>query len=214
MVGLMDGLSGADWAATSGCRGWTMLHLTAHMYLWDRLPWGLLWKVLTQQPAYNWMERHITLASLKGPEHLVEALKGREAPVLARLSETGRMMMYAEAVLHHEDLRRPLGVPRSSPPDPEALWGLVRTLGLRQLQALHSTGTVSLLDGHGKRLVFQLRPRERPDVLRNDGSGPGASVEGDPLEVALFLTGRSSCGVVVSGETPVAYELRTRTLPM
>ena len=157
------------------------------------------------------MERNVTLASLKGPEHLVEALKGREAPVLARVGRAGRMMMYAEAVLHHEDLRRPLGVPRPTPPDANALWGMLRFLGLRQL---HSTGTVHLSDGQGKRLVFQLSPGVRPNLLENDGTDPGASVKGDPLDVALFLSGRRGSGVAVSGETSAAYELRTRTLTM
>jgi uncharacterized protein (TIGR03083 family) len=207
----MEQLSPEEWASPSACSGWSASHVAAHMYLWDGLPWGLFWKVLTQQPAHDWMQRHVALAVLNGPGHLLEGLKSREMPLLARLAPTGRMMMYAETVIHHEDIRRPTGRPRQVSPDQDALWQLVRFLAARQLRTVHSSGRVALCDDQGRLLSFRLDPPASPQPLK-PSQDHDATVTGEALELAMFLTGRHGHGVEVQGDTPLAYELRTRRL--
>lgn len=210
---LLAGLSDEEWNKPSACEGWSIAQLGAHLVLGSSLPWGLvwgmLWTILTRQSFNKWMERELSKVAEKGPDHLVATYRKHKTPVIARFGAMGRMWAYLEDVVHQEDIRHPLGKPRLAPPNPEAIWTLVQ-LESRLFKQLKNRGRVLLQASDGRKLMYQVDSGAKPKLLE-DTSTADASVRGEPLELLLFLVGRTA-DVAVEGEGPLAEELRTKPL--
>lgn len=173
------------------CGEWTTADLAAHLVVRERNPLsapGILlggrFEGTTERLMARELDRH-------GYAGVVERV--RTGPPLGpmALRPVGRLANTIEFVVHHEDVRRPAGGgPR---PDDAALqdgvWSLLRR-GARLLVApgkLGSTGLDLVRPGH--------------DPVRASGRGDGAVLTGDPVEVLLYLYGRTAqADVTLTGD--------------
>jgi uncharacterized protein (TIGR03085 family) len=184
--------------APTCCEGWTTAHMAAHLVTRDRRPDALPGYALERTPVGS--RAHTYSARLEDglrtstpyPELVTRVRSGPPAWYLP-----GRVMAQAvdgpEFAIHHEDVRRaqPGWEARSLPlPDADRLWGAAQVFA-RTVAGRYPGGLVlqrSDVPGPGKRI------RSGSDVT---------TVEGEPLEVLLWATGRRDVArVAVRGGAP------------
>ncbi|HEX4724093.1 MAG TPA: maleylpyruvate isomerase family mycothiol-dependent enzyme [Pseudonocardiaceae bacterium] len=109
-------LSPQQWAAPSLCAGWTVHDVVAHMLSYDELtPAGLAARF-----AKGWFlpdrANAVGLAEYRTrePEQLLALLKDHLTP-RGLPAAFGGMIALADGMIHHQDIRRPLGLPREIP---------------------------------------------------------------------------------------------------
>jgi uncharacterized protein (TIGR03085 family) len=167
--------------APTCCAGWSTAHLAAHLVVRDRRPDAMPGYALEMVPG---------LARLGGWAHRVEdAARTRHSyPDLVHLVRSGAprwspltwpgldKFNVPEFAIHHEDVRRaqPGWAPRELP-------GAVQ-------DQLWSPVTLYARRAAGRRGVV-LRRSDRPGVETRIGAG-GRTVEGEPLELLLWASGR------------------------
>jgi uncharacterized protein (TIGR03085 family) len=177
--------------APTCCAGWTTAHLAAHLVVRDRRPDAL--------PGYG-VEQVRPDASLASWSHRVEDRLRETTPyaeVVDRVRSGPRpwspmawpglsqRLNVTEYAIHHEDVRRarPAWEPRTLPrPVQDELWGALvwfarRAAGRRGL-VLHRTDV--------------------PGVDKRFGAG-GRTVEGEPMELLLWASGRRDVARVTVG---------------
>jgi uncharacterized protein (TIGR03085 family) len=174
------------------CGEWTTADLAAHLVVRERNPLsapGILlggrFEGTTERLMARELDRH-------GYAGVVERV--RTGPPLGpmALRPVGRLANTIEFVVHHEDVRRPAGGgPR--PGDTalqDGVWALLRR-GARLLVAPGKLGSTAL------RLV-----RPGHDPVRASGHGDGGAVlTGDPVEILLYLYGRTTqADVTLTGD--------------
>jgi uncharacterized protein (TIGR03085 family) len=167
--------------APTCCEGWTTAHLAAHLVVRDRRPDAM--------PGYA-LEMVPRLARLGGWSHrvedgartrrsyadLVEQVRSG-APRWSPLTWPGlEQLNVPEFAIHHEDVRRaqPGWVPRELPAAVQDRLWLPATFYARR--------------GAGRGGVV-LRRSDRPEVEARIGAA-GRTVEGEPLELLLWASGR------------------------
>lgn len=176
--------------APTCCAGWTTAHLAAHLVVRDRRPDALPGYALEMLPG---------LAALSGWSHRVED-GARERVSYADLVEQVRTgpppwspfswpglerLNVPEFVIHHEDVRRaqPGWTPRELPVEvQDQLWTPARLFARR---------------GAGRGGVV-LQRSDRPGVQARIGAGE-RTVEGEPLELLLWASGRRDVARVTVG---------------
>lgn len=164
------------------CEGWTAVDLAAHLVVREREPLaaaGILVPALASRT-----ERRQAEVAGDGLDALVARIRSGPPLVPFGLPGVRTAVNLLEYTVHHEDVRRPndLG-PRSDRPDlQDALW---RLLGSTARMATRG------LRGAGLELV-------RPDgTRRRVRSGePTVTLTGEPVELALYLTGRRAAAHV------------------
>ena len=170
----LDGLPDAAWQTPSLCPGWTVHDVLAHLVdtaLTTRL--GFLRAMITARFDFDRSnDCRSPEAPGKSPAETLEAFRsvqhrtsGPPAPRATRL---------VEAVVHGEDIRRPLGIVRAYPPEPVVL------------ALVHQVET-SVKVGGGRELVDGLR------LAADDGAfghGSGDEVRGSTLALLLAVSGR------------------------
>ncbi|MGY1650381.1 TIGR03085 family metal-binding protein [Geodermatophilus sp. SYSU D01119] len=195
LADLLDEL-GPD--APTCCSGWTTAHLAAHLVTRDRRPDALPGYALERTPVGDRLHAHATrleerLRTTTPYPELVSRVR-RGAPAwMPGAWPTAALVDGPEFAIHHEDVRRaqPGWEPRALPlPDADRLWGAAR-LFARAMAPRYPGGLVlqrSDVPGPGKRI------RAGSDVT---------TVEGEPLEVLLWATGRRGVArVAVRGGAP------------
>jgi uncharacterized protein (TIGR03083 family) len=146
---LLGELTSEQWATPSLCAGWTVRDLTAHLVGWDDL---LLYR--TPREHRRALVRFIGLygasfASMRvvnariqrrtrdlGPDELLGRFGADGRDDLKWLFDgTNAAAHLAEYVIHHQDIRRPLGLSRDVPPERlvAALDGIAKLPGVRWL---------------------------------------------------------------------------------
>ncbi|RBY79180.1 TIGR03085 family protein [Blastococcus sp. TF02-09] len=187
LADLLDEL-GPD--APTCCAGWTTAHLAAHLVVRDRRPDAMPGYVLEMLPG---------LARLGGWAHRVEdATRSRSsyrdlvdlvrsgAPRWSPLTWPGLdRFNVPEFAIHHEDVRRA-----------QASWS-PRELPAAAQDELWTPATLYARRGAGRRGVV-LRRTDRPGVETRIGAG-GRTVEGEPLELLLWASGRRDVARVSVG---------------
>ncbi|MGZ4511696.1 MAG: maleylpyruvate isomerase family mycothiol-dependent enzyme [Mycobacterium sp.] len=161
-------LAPQDWAMPSLCVGWTVKDVVAHVISYEELgPLGLLkrfakgWHVRVNQVGVD------EFAALT-PSQLLQLLRDHLEP--RRLTAGfGGMIALVDGTIHHQDIRRSLGRPRTIPTD-----RLIRVLGL-------VPGNPRL--GAGRR-IRGLRLRAT-DVDWAHGHGPDVTGPGEALLMAM-----------------------------
>jgi uncharacterized protein (TIGR03083 family) len=140
-------LTAQQWATESLCSGWSVADLIAHLVAWDAL---LLYRtrrqhlvaVLRFSALYatslgsmtllnRRMQRRVTGVT---PDRLREVFGADDGPDLKWLFDGSNPGAHlAEYVIHDQDIRRPLGLPRTIPPDrlAAALDGTINLPGVR-----------------------------------------------------------------------------------
>ncbi|MGZ4526338.1 MAG: maleylpyruvate isomerase family mycothiol-dependent enzyme [Mycobacterium sp.] len=161
-------LAPQDWAMPSLCVGWTVKDVVAHVISYEELgPLGLL-----KRFAKGWLVRANQVGvdefAALTPSQLLQLLRDHLEP--RRLTAGfGGMIALVDGTIHHQDIRRSLGRPRTIPTD-----RLIRVLGL-------VPGNPRL--GAGRR-IRGLRLRAT-DVDWAHGHGPDVTGPGEALLMAM-----------------------------
>lgn len=135
LADLGETLTPGQWDTPSLCDGWTVRHVFAHVVTGTTQEFLPFLPFLVSS-GFNFnrasMRASISVAEARAPEQLVSQLRlnatSRKRPPGSTIAG-----VMAEAVVHGQDIRRPLGVTRVPPVDRTvlALWSMVRTgLGL------------------------------------------------------------------------------------
>ncbi len=212
-IGLLAGLSDVDMGKPSLCDRWTVGQVAGHIVSGDDPPWSLIWSLATRHSIAEWMDQVIAKETARGRDHMITKLGRRDLPLFARFGGVGRNMVFGETLLHQEDIRRAVDKPRVSPPDPDVTWAYAWSQA-GQLKKCKNAGRVKIESSDGRFGVWEVRPGARPKLTQDDASAD-VTVRGDPLELAMFLTGRLGAATVhIEGEGPLADELRSNPLKL
>jgi uncharacterized protein (TIGR03083 family) len=115
---LLATLDEAQWAAPSLCEGWSVRDVVAHLVSYEDLgPTGMVRRALRGRLVPHRMNQ-VGVDELRDlePEHLLRLLREYERPqgITAGL---GGGIALVETLIHHQDIRRPLGLRRAVPAD-------------------------------------------------------------------------------------------------
>ena len=179
----LSGLSDEQWSTPSLCSGWTVRELVAHQsstasltpptFLARFVGSGFSFDKFTRRE----IERHLgatpeeTLAEFKSLQHSTKSPPGPKASWLG------------ETIVHSEDIRRPLGIAHSYPPD-----------AVRQVLDFYKNSN-TLLGTKDRIAGLTLRAT---DVDWSHGEGPVA--EGTLLDLLMAATGRRHGAERLSGD--------------
>lgn len=144
---LLEQLTSEQWRHESLCAGWTVRDLVAHLVGWD----GLLVYRSRREHLHALLRFSSLYATSFGsmtrvnnrirsrtsglaPDDLLRRFGADDTPDMKWLFDTSNPGAHlAEYVIHHEDIRRPLGLPSDVPPDRvvAALNGITKLPGVR-----------------------------------------------------------------------------------
>ena len=172
--------------APTCCEGWTTAHLAAHLVTRDRRPDTMPGFALETTPAggpFAAWSHHVEDRLRAGTRYADLVARVRSGPprwLPTAWPPVAAVVDSAEYAIHHEDVRRaqPGWAPRELPREAQdLLWGNV---------VLFGRAAVGRVPG-----ALVLRRSDAPGVQRRYGSGtPETVVEGEPLELLLWASGR------------------------
>ncbi len=184
LADFLAGLTPEQWRAPSLCAGWSVRDVVAHVISYDEIGWrGLPWRLLRGRLGGG----DANAVGLRdyaqhSPEDLLALLRTHLTP-RGLPAAFGGMIGLTDALIHHQDIRRPLGLPRTVPPErlaaalPRALAAPVlpakqNAAGLRlvvtDLDLVHGDGPE--VRGPGEALLLAVAGRE---AALTDLDGPG-----------------------------------------
>ena len=112
------GLAPAEWEAQSLCSEWRVRDVVAHVFSYDTLQAPALVRRFAQ--GRFWLSKinkvGVDEAGSRTPEELIALLEQNLRPSGAMTAFGGRIAL-TDGLIHHQDIRRPLGKPRDIPPD-------------------------------------------------------------------------------------------------
>jgi uncharacterized protein (TIGR03083 family) len=191
MADFLDSLRPEQWELPTLCTGWRVRDVVAHVVSYEEHGKADLAKRLlrTRLRPGRLNEAGLAEYNSRTPRELVEFLRGHLEPHGATARFGGRVGL-VDALIHHQDMRRPLGMPRVVPAE-------------RLRYALPFAVTAPPLRGfwnaRGVRLIAT-------DVDWARGSGPEAC--GEAEAVLMTLAGRRGVAHELTG--PGAEILRRR----
>ena len=171
LAAFLETLTPQEWHAPSLCDGWTVKDVVAHMVSYEALTTFGLVKRFAKGRVVHANEVGVEEFAPMSPQELMEFL-GRHLRPRGLTAGFGGMIALVDGTVHHQDIRRALGRPRTVPVD-----RLERILPL-------VPGNPRL--GAGRR-IRGLRLRAT-DVTWQHGNGPEVSGTGEALLMAM--TGR------------------------
>ncbi|WP_323847463.1 maleylpyruvate isomerase family mycothiol-dependent enzyme [Allosaccharopolyspora coralli] len=170
LADFLAGLTPQQWRTPSLCTGWTVHDVVAHVVSYEEHGRGEVFRRLVRarlRPGQLNDVGKAEYATLESAE-LVEFLRAHLRP-RGMTASLGGGVGLVDALIHHQDIRRPLGMPRTIPSE-------------RLLPALRIAITAPPLRGfwnaRGVRLVAT-------DLEWTRGSGPEAHGEAEALLMAL-----------------------------
>jgi uncharacterized protein (TIGR03085 family) len=172
--------------APTCCEGWTTAHLAAHLVTRDRRPDTMPGFALETTPVggpFAAWSHHVEDRLRAGTRYADLVARVRSGPprwLPTAWPPVAAVVDTAEYAIHHEDVRRaqPGWAPRELPREAQdLLWGNVVFFG---------RAAVGRVPG-----ALVLRRSDASGVQRRYGSGtPETVVEGEPLELLLWASGR------------------------
>ncbi len=188
LADFLASLTPQDWEAPSLCTGWTVKDVVAHIVSYEEL--GTLG--LLKRFAKGWIVRANQVGvdefAALSPQQLLEFLGGHLQP-RGLTAGFGGMIALVDGTIHHQDIRRSLGRPRSVPADRlERVLGLVpgnpRLGAGRRIRGLRLRATdIDWAHGHGPEVIgpgeaLLMAMTGRPAALADlDGPGLGTLTE-------------------------------------
>jgi uncharacterized protein (TIGR03083 family) len=178
----LESLPAEQWDHRSLCAGWRIRDVAAHLVSYEEHGWSDLIKRLARAHFRPGRINEVALETYvdRDPHELVRFLRDHLTPRGATAGFGGRIGL-VDAMVHHQDMRRPLGVRRHVPPE-------------RLLCALPFAVTAPPLRGfwnaRGVRLIAS-------DVDWSWGRGPEA--RGPAETVLMVLAGRSGVAGELTG---------------
>lgn len=175
-------LSPRQWRAPTLCYGWRVRDVVAHVISYDDLSMRDLLTYVIQGRLRLGQVNAVALARYKAcsPGELLELLTGHLQPSGLPAALGGRVAL-VEGLIHHQDIRRPLGQPRVIPP--ERLLPALRT-------ALIAPDIGGLWSTRGVRLAAT-------DIGFSAGWGP--EVRGTAEALLMVIAGRRGVASELSG---------------
>ncbi|MFD3746975.1 maleylpyruvate isomerase family mycothiol-dependent enzyme [Nocardia sp. NPDC058633] len=177
LVELLRGLSEREWETPSLCAGWRVRDVVGHLLQDTLSPLGYAAVVVKSRGSVN-RTNNALARSFSGlsTEQLVDKLANESG----RLSKFSPRLMLSDLMVHHQDIRRPLGRPRTIPTD-------------RLTAVLSYPDPFALPGRYTKGLRF-----EATDVAWSSGKGP--EVRGPGEAIALAVVGRTVALDDLSGD--------------
>jgi uncharacterized protein (TIGR03083 family) len=191
LAGDLADLTPAQWETPSLCPGWTVRDMVAHMSTTASMTPVKFFLGMAQAGfnfdkfANNQVAKHLgsgpaaTLDEFRGLQHSTSSPPGPKTSWLG------------EVLVHGEDIRRPLGIPHSYPPD-----------AVRQVIDFYK-GSNALIGS--KKRIAGLALKATDDDWQH---GDGETVEGPLLSLLLAMTGRAAACDDLTG--PGVPTLRSR----
>jgi uncharacterized protein (TIGR03083 family) len=187
----LEAVTDEQWATPSLCAGWSVRDVLAHlMAAADQTPGGFVVRLAGSGFKFNKMvDKDIAKRTQGPPPSTLTAFKTR---LNATTHPPGPIeAMVGEAVVHGEDIRRPLGISRTYPAE--------------TLIAVADFYKKSNLLLGGKRRVTGLTLRAT-DIDWSTGAGP--EVTGPAASLVLGIAGRKAALDDLSGEGVAAFRTR------
>ena len=182
LADLLDTLTAAQWSTASLCAGWTVREVAAHL-THANADWGrMAVEALRSGFRFDAMMMRIARADERTTDEIVTAMR---AMVGVRRKPPGTQVVdpLMDALIHGQDIARPLGIARSMPTD-AALVVAQRLWGMR----------------------FPLHPRRRFPRVRFTATdapfevGEGRPVSGPLADIVLVLAGRAAGADGLTGD--------------
>lgn len=180
-----------QWEVPSLCEGWTVRQVAAHVVSYDELSLGRVLRMAPRGPFSIPRTNHRVLAAYGNPSpaEVLTAFHDHLRPRGITTMFRGAIAL-TDGLIHHQDIRRALGIPREVPAD-----RLLPVLDfMPKALALPSRRNV-----RGLRLVAT-------DLDWTHGAGPEVTGSGEALVMAI--AGRSA--VLADLDGPGAVTLRDR----
>lgn len=118
LAGFLATLSPDQWDAPSLCVGWRVRDVVAHMYSYEELgPVGLVGRFVRG----GLLPDRVNAAGVaayadRSPDELLALVRQHQQPRGLTAGFGGKIAL-TDGVIHHQDIRRPLGLPRTIPPE-------------------------------------------------------------------------------------------------
>jgi uncharacterized protein (TIGR03083 family) len=187
LVALLESLSSAQWDAPTLCSRWAVRDVVAHVFGFDELdPLGLAGLLLRSglRPGRA-NDLRVTAHAGDGPDELLALARAHLRPRGLTAGFGGRIAL-TDGLIHQQDIRRPLGLPREIPTDrlrtalrfastarPIGAARRIRGLTLTATDLDWTTGEGLLVEGPGESLVLAMAGRRG---VVGELSGPGQPV--------------------------------------
>ncbi|QCH23190.1 hypothetical protein DSM43276_01446 [Mycobacteroides salmoniphilum] len=116
LANLLAGLTPEQWDAPSLCSKWRVRDVVAHMIGYEDLSRGEFYSCIAKagfNPNRANANRVAELAD-RTPEQLLEMVRAAETPGVLTSGFGGRIALL-DGIVHQQDIRRPLGIPREIP---------------------------------------------------------------------------------------------------
>ena len=191
MADFLASLGAEQWEAASLCVGWRIRDVAAHVVSYEESDRGdmVRWIVQARLRPNQVNQLALSQYALFDPQELVAFLRDHLTPRGATERFGGRVGL-VDALIHHQDMRRPLGMPRQIPPE-------------RLLCALPFAVTAPPLRGFWKARGVRL---VATDLDWSRGRGPEARGSGEA--VLMVLAGRRGVARELSGPGAAILERR------
>ena len=184
--------------ASTLCEGWTAAHLAAHLVLRERKPIAALGIVLGGVFARN-TERTTRRLATKPFESLIRKLRKGPPLLLRRIDGQINVLEYT---VHHEDVRRAA----AEWEERKDIEGLQEVIWKIQKRSAH------LMARKLQDIDLTLR-RPSGDIFHINKPGRSVTLTGEPIEIALFITGRRDKALVeISGDDSAVNEMKSGNL--
>jgi uncharacterized protein (TIGR03083 family) len=185
LVAFLSTLTPQQWQQPSLCAGWTIKDVVAHIISYDELSkWGVA-KRLVRGGFVRSNQIGVDEYASLSPGQLVDFLTDHLVP-RGLTAGFGGMIALVDGTVHHQDLRRPLGLPRTIPAErllavlqrvpsnPRLGAGRrIRGLRLRATDVDWAHGSGEEVTGTGEALLMAMTGR--PSVL-GELNGPGQPI--------------------------------------
>lgn len=182
----LAGLDPAEWAHDTLCPGWTVHDVAAHVISTPQIGWRQMPGMLARNAGrgYNTMIfREVKRLGARETRESILADFERHAGSRHHVPTTTSVEPLIDALLHHQDILRPLGLRHQMAPAAAAL----AADRVRRLAPLMGTG----------RLVRSIR-LVATDIDWARGSGP--AVRGPVQELLMLASGRAPDPALVEGD--------------
>jgi uncharacterized protein (TIGR03083 family) len=191
-VELLDGLSAEQWDAPTLCTEWSVRQVVAHTFGYDPLGWwgaiGVLLRGGLDPDRANGLE--IAPHAHDRPEQLLAMARDHLRPRGLTGGFGGRIAL-TDGLIHQQDIRRPLGLPREIPADrlrvalefgstarPIRAKQRVRGLTLVATDVGWRSGEGPVVAGPGEALILAMAGRHG---IVDELSGPGLPILADRI---------------------------------
>lgn len=184
---LLATLTPAQWDAPTLCQAWRVRDVVAHMFSYEELNTLGLISRFAKAPFIPGGVNAVSLAAYTdhSPAQLLALAKAHQCPRGLTTGFGGRVAL-TDATIHHQDIRRPLGLPREIPADrlttvlefaktapPLGSKKRIRGLTLTATDLDWTTGNGPEVAGPGEALLMALAGRHG---IIGELSGPGLPV--------------------------------------